>query len=55
MVKEMNNLTLNNKIDTNKYVESLIKYCYTNKIINDEELNRIFKKLLELLHYKCSH
>ncbi len=55
MVKVINKLILNNKIDSNKYVEFLIKYCYINKIINDEELNRILKTLLELLHYKCSH
>lgn len=51
----MNNLTLNNKIVSNKYVESLINYCYKNKIITDEEVNKILSKLLELLYYKCDH
>lgn len=55
MVNVMNNLTLNNKIDSNKYVESLIKYCYKNIIITDEEVNKILSKLLELLYYKCNH
>ena len=51
----MNSLTLNDKIDSNKYIESLIKYCYKNKIITYEEMNKIFSKLLELLYYKCEH
>lgn len=55
MVNVMNSLSLNNQIDQNKYIESLIKYCYSNKIISYEEMNKILSKLLELLHYKCSH
>lgn len=51
----MNNLSLNNKIDSNKYIESLIGYCYKNKIITYEEMNKILSKLLELLYYKCKH
>lgn len=55
MVNVMNSLFLNNKIDSNKYVESLIKYCYINKIITYDEVNKILNKLLELLYYKCNH
>lgn len=51
----MNNLSLNNKIDSNKYIESLIIYCYKNKIIIYEDMNKILSKLLELSYYKCKH
>lgn len=55
MVNVMNSLSLNSQIDQNNYIESLIRYCFSNKIISYEEMNKIFNKLLELLHYKCRH